>query len=217
MPGVGLVTLRLGHSFPNSYHQPIITDVMATQSPPSAVAARPRPAVRAIVSALVILHVAAVFVGPFAMPPSSQLAATMAGALQPYLDILALGNGYRFFAPEPGPSHQVRYEVTLDDGTLLQGVFPDRAAHKPRLLYHRYFMLSEFMNTLDNNNGPDRKRPEAYARAYARHLAEQYGAKTVKLYLRRHYVPRPFEVQQGMRLTDKALYEEKLLITYQRD
>jgi hypothetical protein len=170
-----------------------------------------------VVSILVILHVAAVFIGPWAMPPqNSQLSAKVGRVFQPYLDVLALGNGYRFFAPEPGPSHLVRYEVTLDDGTLRQGAFPDRTVHKPRLLYHRYFMLSEFINTLDGA-GPSRLRADAFANAYARHLSAQYGGKTVKLYLRRHYVPRTEEVQRGMRLTDKALYEEKPLITYQRD
>lgn len=188
---------------------------MATAPPSVATPSQPRPAVRAIVSVLVILHVSAVFLGPLAMPPSSQLSATLAGAIQPYMDILSLGNGYRFFAPEPGPSHLVRYEVTLDDGTLKQGVFPDRSVHWPRLLYHRYFMLSEFVNTL--GAGPSQERAEAYAKGYARHLAEAYDAKTVKLYLRRHYVPRTSEVRAGMRLDDKALYEEKPLYTYQRD
>ncbi|MEX0678569.1 MAG: hypothetical protein WD063_15920 [Pirellulales bacterium] len=190
---------------------------MATASPATVSSGPPRPAVRAVVSVLVILHVAAVFIGPWAMPPqNSELSATVARLFQPYLDILSLGNGYRFFAPEPGPSHLVRYEVTLDDGTLVEGVFPDRSEHRPRLLYHRYFMLSEFVNTLSGGNR-ENPRADAYAGGYARHLAEQYNAKTVKLFLRRHYVPRTEEVQRGMRLTDKALYEERPLFTYHSD
>jgi hypothetical protein len=189
---------------------------MNTVQPIEATPQQPRPAVRAAISVLVILHVAAVFVGPLAMPPTSQLARSLGTVLQPYLDVLALGNGYRFFAPEPGPSHLVRYEITLDDGTLEQGVFPDRDRHQPRLLYHRYFMLSEFANTL-GSGGPSRERIEAYARGYARHLAEAYHARSVKLFLRRHYVPRTQEVQAGMRLNDKALYEERPLYTYTRD
>ncbi len=177
----------------------------------------PRPAVRAVVSVLVILHVAAVFVGPWAMPPqNSKLSAAAGQALQPYLDVLSLGNGYRFFAPEPGPSHLVRYEITLDDGTLQEGTFPNREQHWPRLLYHRYFMLSEFLNTLESS-GPSHERAEAYAKGYAAHLADKYDARTVKLFLRRHYVPRTEEVRQGRRLDDKSLYEEKPIITYQRD
>lgn len=188
---------------------------MATVSPTIVTTPAPRPAVRAVVSLLVALHMAAVFVGPWAMPPSSRLASAVGRAFQPYLDALALGNGYRFFAPEPGPSHLVRYEVTLDDGTLVEGVFPNHADQWPRLLYHRYFMLSEFVNTL--NNGPSKERAEAYARGYARHLAEKYHARAVKLYLKRHYVPRVEEVQQGRRLNDKILYQEQPLVTYERD
>ena len=176
----------------------------------------PGRAVRAIVSVLVMLHVAAVFLGPFATPPqTSELAMRWGRTWQPYLDFLSLSNGYRFFAPEPGPSHLVRYELTMDDGSRREGVFPDRMVHKPRLLYHRYFMLSEFLNTL---GAPGlRDRGEAYAKSYAEHLASEYHAKTVKLFLRRHYVPRMNEVQQGMRLTNKALYEEHPLGVFERD
>ncbi|MBI3840250.1 MAG: hypothetical protein HY288_20195 [Planctomycetia bacterium] len=175
---------------------------------------QPAAAVRAILSVLIILHVLAVFIGPWAMPPqSSELAASCARLFQPYLESLGLANGYRFFAPEPGPSHLVRYEVTLPDGSQQQGVFPDRRQHKPRLLYHRYFMLSEFINTLENPNAP-RDRAEAYAKSYAQHLAHLHQATQVKLYLRRHFVPRMSEVRQGMRLADKALYEEHPLGTF---
>ncbi|NIO41435.1 MAG: hypothetical protein GTO41_15415, partial [Burkholderiales bacterium] len=54
-----------------------------------------------------------------------------------------LDHGYRFFAPEPGPGHLVRYEVTTSDGAGAAGQFPDRDRIWPRLLYHRWFMLSE--------------------------------------------------------------------------
>lgn len=175
----------------------------------------PRPGVRAAVSLLVALHVAAVFVGPWAMPTTSQLGETVGRGMQPYLDVLALGNGYRFFAPEPGPSHLVRYEITQPDGTLLEGEFPNRNEHWPRLLYHRHFMLSEFLNTL--NASPDNKLGEAYARAYARHLAEEFDGRTVKIFLRRHYVPRVEEVRAGRRLNDPSLYEERPLLTFERD
>lgn len=176
----------------------------------------PRPAVRAVVSVLVALHVLAVFVGPWAMPPSSELAGSFRSALAPYLDILSLGNGYRFFAPEPGPSHLIRYEVTLKDGSLKTGVFPDRNEHRPRLLYHRYFMLTEFLNGLESPGVP-RNRSEAYARSYAQHLVDEYQADSVRLYMRRHYVPRMEEVRRGMKLTDPALYQERLLVEYTRD
>jgi hypothetical protein len=190
---------------------------MTTTANSPVAAQPPARAVRVIVSLLVSVHVLAVFVGPWAMPPQgSELAYSCARVLQPYVDALYLANGYRFFAPEPGPSHLVRCEVTLDDGSLVSFVFPDRQQHVPRLLYHRYFMLSEFINTLDSPNAP-RDRAEAVAQGYAQHLADEYHARSVRLYLRRHYVPRTSEVRQGMRLSDKSLYEERPLVVYTRD
>src|SRR5262245_51015254 len=99
--------------------------VMPNATAEPEVAKMPAPKVRALVSALVILHVGAVFLGPFATPPqTSELAMSWARACQPYLDALSLSNGYRFFAPEPGPSHLVRYELILADGTTREGTIP---------------------------------------------------------------------------------------------
>ncbi|MGD9724060.1 MAG: hypothetical protein AB7O59_22595 [Pirellulales bacterium] len=177
----------------------------------------PRPVVRALVSGLVIVHVVGVFLGPFAMPPqTSQLAATVANFYRPYVDTLYLANGYRFFAPEPGPSHLVRYQLTFDDGTSREGVFPNKAEHKPRLLYHRHFMMSEFLNTLSNPDAP-RDRLDGYVQSYAEHLLHETGAKEVKLSLVRHWVPRMDEVRAGRQLSDHELYEERPLGTFQRD
>src|SRR6185295_16555146 len=107
----------------------------------------PRPAIRALVSVLVALHVFAVFLGPFALPPSSDLAAGSFRLFQPYVQGAFLDTGYRFFAPEPGPSHLVRYELIGPDDKPIVRTFPNRKLDRPRLLYHRHFMLSEFLNT----------------------------------------------------------------------
>src|SRR3954470_18484166 len=124
-------------------------DSLSDPAPSILSAELPSRRVRVVVSVLLALHLFAVFVGPWALPPqNSELSASAARVLRPYLEALSLTNGYRFFAPEPGPSHLVRYEATLDDGTLRTGVFPDKQEHVPRLLYHRYFMLSEFANSL---------------------------------------------------------------------
>lgn len=190
---------------------------MATKLPTSEAPPQPRPAIRAVVSVLVIVHVVAVFLGPFAMPPqTSELGATLASVYRPYVDILSLANGYRFFAPEPGPSHLVRYELAFDDGTTREGTFPNRNEHKPRLLYHRYFMMSEFLNTISNPDAPG-ERLDAYANSYAQHLLYETGAASVKLYLVRHWVPRMEEVRAGRKLSDKVLYEEQLIGTYRSD
>lgn len=177
----------------------------------------PRPGVRALVSLLIVLHLTAVFWGPFAMPPqASELAGSGATVLRPYVDGVGLANGYRFFAPEPGPSHLLRYELTFDDGSTQEGFFPNRDEQRPRLLYHRYFMMSEFLNTLSGQGAP-RERADAYAKSYADHLTSSTGAKSVKLFLRRHYVPRMPEVRAGMQLSDKSLYDEQAVGTFERE
>jgi hypothetical protein len=175
----------------------------------SAAHAYPRPALRAVLSAMILAHVFAVFLGPWAMPPSSDLARACFRLFQPYMQLLFLDNGYRFFAPEPGPSHLIRYQIVQQDGSRLAGQFPDRKEQWPRLLYHRYFMLSEFLNTaLDLAEArKDRQMLEACARSYARHLARKHNARQVTLFLRQHELPTIFQAQEGKQLTDPASYE----------
>ena len=50
----------------------------------------------------------------------------IAAALGPICRPPFLNNGYRFFAPEPGPGHLVRYEIVTRDGRQIEGSFPDR-------------------------------------------------------------------------------------------
>jgi hypothetical protein len=91
----------------------------------------------------------------------------------PYVEWLYLDHGYFFFAPNPGPSHLVAVSKesvqpqntnqVAESGLQLDRfatVFPYRKKQWPRLLYHRYFMLSEFYN---NTFAPDRLLPEDMA------------------------------------------------------
>jgi hypothetical protein len=169
-----------------------------------------------VISVLVSLHVLAVFVGPWAMPPHrSELARTIAAGMGPYLQAAFLDNGYRFFSPEPGPGHLVRYEVTTHDGRQIEGTFPDKKAQWPRLLYHRYFMLSEFLNTI---SGPQAAElATAYQESYANHLVDKYDAKEVKLYLRHHRLPTMEEVLAGKKLSDPEFYEERYVVGWDED
>lgn len=77
--------------------------------------------------------------------------AWLSDTMKPYSQWLYLNHGYFFFAPNPGPGHliQCTLSTTASDessdkepGQVL--LLPDRNEHWPRLLYHRYFMLSEF-------------------------------------------------------------------------
>jgi len=170
------------------------------------------PAWRVVISALLLFHVCALFAGPLAVQPSSLLFQRTWELFRPYLEAAYLNHGYQFFAPEPGPSHLVRYVVEREDGSREEGVFPNLAEHQPRLLYHRHFMLSERLGSAP----PEAKVPwlDEYKRSYAEHLLDEYEGVRVTLYLRRHLLPFPEQVQRGMQLDDPQLYDEFLLGVY---
>lgn len=121
--------------------------------PPDAAAVTWSQPARCIASALIVLHLAAVFVGPFAFActtesgSSSPFADGLIGCLRPYINVMYLNHGYSFFAPRVGASHLVRYRIDFDDGReSIEGIFPDLKTQRPRLLYHRHFMLAESLN-----------------------------------------------------------------------
>jgi hypothetical protein len=172
------------------------------------------PGWKRLISLLVTLHVAAVFVGPWSMPPQgSELAQTIAKGFGPYLQAAFLNNGYRFFAPEPGPGHLVKYEIVTRDGRQIEGSFPDRKAQWPRLLYHRHFMLSEFLNSLAAPEAAE--LATAYRESYALHLAHHYDARSVKLYLRQHRLPTMADVRGDKKLSDPEFYDEQLVVEWE--
>ena len=165
---------------------------------------------RRVVSLALLLHLVALVVAPLAVPPCSQLSLKVWGVFRPYLEVMFLNHGYHFFAPDPGPSHLVRYEMRFADGHVEEGVFPNKTQHKPRLLYHRHFMLSEFLNNLAIDDG----RPDlfhAVTQSYAEHLRHRHGAESVTLHLRRHYLPSPAHVSSGKRLDAVELFAERPL------
>ncbi len=115
-------------------------------TPPDEASEQPVPSIwlRRFASVLIVAFLAIVILGPLSNPIASRhLTAPMAAYVSPIHRALFLGHGYRFFAPNPGPSHLVQYKITRADGTQQEGTFPDRETIKPRLLYHRWFMLSE--------------------------------------------------------------------------
>ncbi len=85
-----------------------------------------------------------VLMGPVTNPiATEELTAPVARALSPIHQGLFVGHGYRFFAPDPGPSHLLVYKIYRDGELVSTGHFPDRNRDWPRLIYHRWFMLSE--------------------------------------------------------------------------
>ncbi len=97
---------------------------------------------RVALSAVLLVHLLAVVAPPLSVE-GSPVFVGLSRLLGWYVDPLRLNNGYRFFGPDPPQySFLVDYEAYRADGTVVRGRFPDRQAQWPRLLYHRYFMLS---------------------------------------------------------------------------
>lgn len=180
-----------------SPHSPAVAETSAPP-PSSSLSTRAKRAI----SALLALHLVALIAAPLSVPPSSDLFRGLAGSLSWYIDPLFLNHGYRFFAPDPGPGDTMRCHIELADGTVLEKTFPDLQQQRPRLLYHRHFMLSSRLQ-----GGPADPTARAYAQSYARHLAERYDARYVRIDQVRHLLPRPDQVLQGLQLTDASLYE----------
>lgn len=169
--------------------------------------------VRRVISFLLVAHLLAIASAPLAMEPSSLPARKVFGFFRPYLDAAFLNHGYHFFAPEPGPSHLIRYELSFSDGRTEVGLFPDPEKQRPRLNYHRHFMLSEFANQLAVNDSQQAALHEL-SRSLARHLMSERNAQSASLYLRRHYIPTPQQVRNGLELDAEELYAERPLGTF---
>lgn len=164
-----------------------------------------------LASVLILLHLTAVWVAPFSAPPSSPLSGTLQRFFRPYQDAAFLNHGYKFFAPDPGPTHLVRYELVLADGSKKTGVFPNLKEQWPRLLYHRHMMLSEHLE-----GPPAMTWLPAYGKSYAQHLLAEHDAESVTLYMVTHLLAYPDQVRRGMKLDDRSLYQERQLLTLKR-
>jgi len=151
-----------------------------------------------------VFHLSAIIIAPASVGPSSDLVRSGWILFKPYLQTLYLNHGYHFFAPEPAQSTLVAYVVERPDASVIQGRIPDRAI-KPRLLYHRHFMLSEHLNECP------KELQDLWYGSYARHLGRKYGAKQVSLTRRTHFLPTMAMVRGGVKLDDPASYTEQPL------
>ena len=107
---------------------------------------------RLLASALILFQITAIFWPPFTFASrtesgTSPFADGVMSWLRPYASLIYLDHGYSFFAPRIVGGHLVHYKVEFADGrTPVEGTFPDKQEQKPRLFYHRHFMLAEALN-----------------------------------------------------------------------
>ena len=202
--------------------------ITETQSREQIAAPRIKLRWRLLVSALLVIHLAAVFLPPFdfSTDRSSPLSQGAISLLRPYVEVMYLDHGYFFFAPNPGPSHLVRYKLEFADGREpVIETFPDIDHHWPRLLYHRHFMLAE---ALHNTYAPPTPPPiiadnatelarwrrgrdlyEAQWKSFEKHLKHKHGADWVTLTRVEHRQPSVYEFgDDRVRIDDKRLYAD---------
>lgn len=159
-----------------------------------------------VLSVWILFHFAGIVVAAASVAPSSNLAQSGWTVFRPYLQLLYLNHGYRFFAPNPGPSTLLGWTLEFADGHAEQGEIPHRTIW-PRLYYHRHFMLTEFLNFA----------PPDWHKSYARHLCHTTGAAKVTLVRRVHFVPDMEAVRNGRKLVAPESYQETPLGSFRCD
>ena len=187
---------------------------------------------RVVLSLLILGHVLAVSVPPFAFctsamgPDRSPVAMALMYFFQPYVDMTFLNHGYAFFAPDPGASHLIRAHLVYGDGHTSEDLtFPNLKQQWPRLLYHRHFMLAESLSarfappSLPREVRPDspsykewqerRKAYDALWQSFERHLVATHGARSTTLTRVEHRQPTPDEFErESMKIDDRRLYRD---------
>jgi hypothetical protein len=162
------------------------------------------PNVRVLVTIALIVHLVAVAIPPMSVPPASTLQSSAASFVRPYTEFVGLANhGYRFFAPDPGPSDMMRVKIWDKNGRQQPDIdYPDLNKQWPRLLYHRHFMLTSRLQ-----GAPDNLLGRQLAESYARHLCAKHDAREVRIYRRLHRLASPEQVLQRVSLRDESLFE----------
>ncbi len=194
------------------------------------------PGWRFVFSCLIIGHLWAIVARPLDFATqgpngSSPASGAFYAPIRSYAEFAYMNHGYAFFAPDPGPSHLLRVTVRNGNGDSKTMLYPDREEQWPRLLYHRHFMLTEFLHTLYQaplqfSELPDevrgdvamiedwkmrRNRFEAIRDSMLRHLRVVYeGANVVMQRIEHRLVGLPEFLGERVRLNDSRLYVELL-------
>jgi len=161
---------------------------------------------------------------PFSMDGSPAGVAFNA-PVRAYGEFTYLNHGYAFFAPDPGPSHLMEVRWAGADGSESKETYPDLAKQWPRLLYHRHFMLTEFLNNVHSAPVPldlqqetgseiaawraSRRQYEAIRDSFRRHVAGRQDVSVDAVVIDRieHRAPYvPEYLVDNVRLRDSQLY-----------
>lgn len=158
----------------------------------------------AAVNALLAYHLLAITIAPATIPPSSELQRLAFLGVESYLNALSLNHGYHYFAPDPGESLLVEYRGRNADGQLVTGRLPDKAI-QPRLLYHRYFMLTESQP----RDGDDPRQAALHRQAIRRGIEKHTGLRDLEIVRLRHRLATPRLIRAGLRLDDAGQYDRE--------
>ncbi len=166
--------------------------------------------VRSLGSVAILVYLTGVIIAPLSgPPPATELSQVILQPFRPLLGALYLGHGYRFFAPNPGPGHSIRWTMKMPDGSTREGTIPDAERDWPRLLYHRRFMVAEkIANEVPPIDAPPGIRAEArrywlpLVQGVADHLLRSEGGSRVRLELVEHFLPGPQDVLEDNREPD---------------
>src|SRR5580704_1032092 len=107
----------------------------------------PTKQLKRVISALIILHFAAILTtvtsassGRFAAP---SLAVRLASPFRPYLQFLFLGASYRFFAPNLDPPKHLYFRLATQAGVVHWVELPHRQDCSSMLVYYRFWKMPQ--------------------------------------------------------------------------
>jgi hypothetical protein len=160
------------------------------------------PLARRVVTIALVLHFAAILAGALAASPASELERTAAELFAGYHQLIDQGYGYRYYAPEPGPTPVVTATIRFTDGRPEETIRLPQRGLLPRLRYQRQLALANHLVTdfEEARRGTGDGARSAFARSYARHLSRaQPGCAAVTLYAQAHLIPDPRQVGDTLR------------------
>jgi hypothetical protein len=157
--------------------------------------------VRWAVNLWLVYHFTGVLAAAASAGPTSNLIVAVWNVFRPYLLVLYLNHGYSFYAPQPIPTTLLDFQAHRPDGTVIRGRIPDRSI-KPRLLYHRYLLLTEHITAAPAD------LQDQWFKSYARHLCHKHGAAKVSLTRVTHYPATMEMIRNGAGLSEPFSFEE---------